>query len=210
MKIGSNSFDDGQPIPDRFAFGVPDATEHMALGDNRNPSLTWSDVPDEAKSLVLICIDTDVPSSGEHFNREGVTVPAELARVDFFHWAMVDIPASDGGLEEGACSSGVTPGGKADPDGPAGSRQGINDYTGFMSDNPDMKGDYFGYDGPCPPWNDEIVHHYHFALYATDLERCPVEGRFTGADVLTAIEGHILAEARITGTYALNPELRKT
>ena len=68
-----------------------------------------------------------------------------------------------------------------------------------------MGGDYFGYDGPCPPWNDSIVHRYRFTLYALDLSRCPVEGRFNRTEVLAAIEGHVLAEASITGTYSLNP-----
>jgi len=31
-----------------------------------------------------------------------------------------------------------------------------------------MKGTYFGYDGPAPPWNDSVVHHYAFTLYAVD------------------------------------------
>ena len=141
MKIHSETFNDGQPIPDRCAFGVPDAEQHMLLGENRNPALAWSQIPEGAKSLVLICVDTDVPSSLEHFNKEDVTVPADLPRVDFYHWVMVDIPASDGGVGEGACSSGITAGGKQDPGGPAGSRQGINGYTGFMADDPDMKGD---------------------------------------------------------------------
>ena len=44
-----------------------------------------------------------------------------------------------------------------------------------------------------------------FVLYATDLARCPVEGAFTGAQVEAAIKGHVLAEARLTGTYSLNP-----
>ena len=70
-----------------------------------------------------------------------------------------------------------------------------------------MGGQYFGYDGPCPPWNDSIVHHYHFVLYATDLRRCPVEGAFTGADVERALEGHVLSEVQITGTYTLNPDI---
>ena len=71
-----------------------------------------------------------------------------------------------------------------------------------------MKGPYLGYDGPCPPWNDELLHHYNFELYATDLARCPVEGAFTGQEVKAAITGHVLAEARLTGTYSLNPEVR--
>ena len=69
-----------------------------------------------------------------------------------------------------------------------------------------MKGDYYGYEGPCPPWNDSILHHYHFILYATDLDKCPVEGRFAGQQVQAAIEGHVLAEAKLTGIYALNPD----
>jgi hypothetical protein len=64
-----------------------------------------------------------------------------------------------------------------------------------------MEGQYFGYDGPCPPWNDTIVHHYWFTVYALDLPRCPVEGVVTGPEVLAAIEGHVLAKAAIMGTY---------
>jgi phosphatidylethanolamine-binding protein (PEBP) family uncharacterized protein len=45
-------------------------------------------------------------------------------------------------------------------------------------------------------------------LYATDLGRCPVEGAFTGPQVLAAIAGHVLAQARLTGTYSLNPLVR--
>ena len=70
-----------------------------------------------------------------------------------------------------------------------------------------MGGEYLGYDGPCPPWNDEIVHHYHFKLYAIDLEKCPVGERFTAAEVLAAIAGHVIAESEIMGTYSLNPEV---
>jgi phosphatidylethanolamine-binding protein (PEBP) family uncharacterized protein len=43
-----------------------------------------------------------------------------------------------------------------------------------------MAGEYYGYDGPCPPWNDERVHTYVFTLYALDIPRLPLEGRFTG------------------------------
>lgn len=70
-----------------------------------------------------------------------------------------------------------------------------------------MAGTYCGYDGPCPPWNDDLVHRYVFTLYALDIERIPVEGTFTGQQVKSAIQGHILAEARLTGTYTLDPLL---
>lgn len=208
MKLTSTTFADGEPIPERCALGIPDAVAHMAFGSNRNPQLTWSELPQGARTLVLTCIDPDVPSVPDDVNQEGRTIPADLPRVDFTHWVMVDIPAILDGLEEGECSNGVIAGGKQDGDGPKGARQGVNDYTGFMADDPDMRGDYLGYDGPCPPWNDARLHHYRFTVYATDLERCPVEGRFTTADVLAAIAGHVLDEASLTGTYTLNPGVR--
>jgi phosphatidylethanolamine-binding protein (PEBP) family uncharacterized protein len=118
---------------------------------------------------------------------------------------MVDIPPAVTGIAAGACSPGITPHGKQQPPGPAGTRQGLNDYTLWFAGDPAMQGEWHGYDGPCPPWNDTLLHHYHFVLYATDLERCPVTGSFTGQQVEAAVAGHVLAEARLTGTYALNP-----
>ena len=73
-----------------------------------------------------------------------------------------------------------------------------------------MEGDYYGYDGPCPPWNDSIPHHYVFTLYALDIEKLPLSGRFSGGDVIKAMKGHILDQASMTGVYSLNPEVEKT
>ena len=70
-----------------------------------------------------------------------------------------------------------------------------------------MAGDYCGYDGPCPPWNDSIVHHYVFTLYALDIERLPFEGKFTGQQVRDAMRGHVIGQAQIVGTYTLTPSL---
>ena len=207
MKLTSETFSHNEPVPKRCAFAETDPDEHIRLAENRSPHLSWSGAPANAKSLVLICTDPDVPSSLEDFNTEGRTVPATLPRVDFIHWVMIDIPPGDGEVAEGECSDGITPGGKHNLIGPEGSRQGINDYTAFFADDADMRGDYLGYDGPCPPWNDEIVHHYHFRLCATDLDRCPVEGMFTATEVLAVIEGHVLAEAELIGTYSLNPDV---
>ena len=117
MKITSESFNDNDSVPGRNAFGIPDPDDHMALGGNLNPQLSWSDVPVEACSLILFCIDPDVPSSADDVNQEGKVIPASLPRVDFFHWIMVDLPASDDGLAEGECSQEVTPGGKVNPAG---------------------------------------------------------------------------------------------
>lgn len=208
MKLTSTSFADGQPIPGHYAFGIPDTKTHVKLSDNWNPQLNWSGAPTGTKSFVLICVDSDVPTKPDDVNKEGREVPSSLPRGNFYHWVMVDVPASVAEIKEGTCSHGVHAHGKKHPPGPAGSRQGLNDYTGWFAGDAQMQGQYHGYDGPCPPWNDSIPHHYRFTVYATDLARCPVDENFTAAEVLAAIKGHVLAEASLTGVYSLNPRIK--
>jgi len=203
MKLSSETFGQNERIPERCAFGIPCPTDHVRLGENRNPQLSWVDIPSGAKSLTLICVDTDVPSSMEDFNKEGRTISASLPRINFIHWVVTDIPATEGSVAEGECSNGITPGGKDTPPGPVGSRQGINDYTGFMSGDDTMSGNYHGYDGPCPPWNDEIIHHYRFKLFALDIDSCGLAGTFTASEALAAMKGHVVGQTELTGTYTL-------
>ena len=207
MRLWSDSFADGGRIPGEHAFAVIDAAHHVRLTANRNPHLAWGGAPAGTKSFVLICHDRDVPSRPDDVNQEGREIPAGLPRVDFFHWVLVDIAASTTRIDAGAYSHEVTPRGKGGPVAANGTRQGINDYTAWFKGDHDMEGDYYGYDGPCPPWNDSIVHRYVFTVYALDVEPVPLDGRFTGAEVRRAIEGHVLASASITGTYTLNPRL---
>jgi Raf kinase inhibitor-like YbhB/YbcL family protein len=207
MKLTSNSFKDGARIPGDYAFAVIDPATHVKLSSNRNPHLAWSDAPAGTRSFAVVCHDYDVPSKGDDVMKEGREIPSSLPRVDFFHWTLIDLPPATTSIEAGAFSSAVTPRGKPGPAAAHGARQGINDYTGWFASDKDMKGDYFGYDGPCPPWNDSIVHHYVFAVYALDVAKLPVEGKFSGADARKAMQGHILAQAQITGTYTLNPRL---
>ena len=207
MQLNCLSFGDQQPIPEEFAFGKIDPVNHFAFSENRNPGFSWSDVPANCRSLVLVCIDVDVPTVGDDVNQEGRTIAKELPRTEFAHWGIVDLSPTLAGIEAGSCSWEVTPGGQQSPPGPSGTRQALNDYTGWFANDPDMAGNYFGYDGPAPPWNDERLHHYQFRLYATDLEKCPVADDFTVPDVLAAIKGHVLAETQVVGTYTLNPNL---
>ena len=207
MHLKSSSFSDGEAIPGDFAFCVPDPDTHATFAPNRSPALKWSEVPEGTRTFVLVCHDPDVPTKPDDVNQEGREVPSDLPRTDFFHWVLVDLPAHLRYVVDGEFSNGVTERGKPQS-GPYGARPGLNNYTDWFSGDPTMEGTYFGYDGPCPPWNDSLVHHYVFTVYATDLERCPVEGAFGGPDVLAAIDGHILAKASITGTYTLNPRLR--
>jgi Raf kinase inhibitor-like YbhB/YbcL family protein len=209
MKLVSESFRDGGVIPGRCAFAIRAPRGHLKLARNLNPSLAWSGVPAAARSLVLLMSDFDAPAQRpDNINTEGSTLDPGLPRGEFVHWVMVDIPTSVARIEEGACSEGVIARGKRSPRGPEGSRQGRNDYSAWFQGDPDMDGAYLGYDGPCPPWNDRRIHHYRFELYATDQERCPVEGQFSAQDVRQAIDGHVLAGAAITGRYALNPAIR--
>ncbi len=207
MQLTSESFVDGQWIPARNAFGKSDRQAHVTLAENKNPHLAWRDVPPRTKSFAIICHDADVPGKPDDVNQEGREIPSDLPRVDFYHWVLVDVAAEVASIAQGAYSSGITPRGKAGPLALNGTRQGINDFTSWFASDRDMNGDYFGYDGPCPPWNDSIVHHYVFTVYALDVAELPVRGRFTGADALAAMKGRILGQAAITGLYSLNPRL---
>jgi Raf kinase inhibitor-like YbhB/YbcL family protein len=211
LKLWSDSWANGDAIPARYACGRLDGTSGVAFSDNVSPHLAWSELPAATRSLVLICHDFDVPSRGDDVNQAGREIPAELARIDFFHWLLADIPATAAAIAEGAFSQGFTSRGKAGPavsaPGFDGARHGLNDYTGWFAGDPKLAGDYFGYDGPFPPWNDSLIHHYVFTLYALDVARAPVEGRFGGAELRRAIDGHVVAEALHSGTYTLNRRL---
>lgn len=207
MKLTSSSFDEGGRIPGAQAFCIPDPDHHVCLGANRNPQFLWSDAPVGTRSFALICHDPDVPGQGDDVNQEGRTIPATLPRVNFFHWVLIDVPPTVNSIAEAEFSTEVVPRGKPGPQAPHGSRQGVNNYTDWFASDRDMRGDYYGYDGPCPPWNDEIMHRYIFTLYALDIDRLPLDGRFGGPEVQQAMTGHILAQTSWTGIYTLNPAL---
>lgn len=201
MHISSDSFEHGEPIPAQFALGAPDG-----FGGNRNPQLSWDDAPEGTRSFALLCIDADAPTDPALVAEAGVPIPVHHPRGDFVHWAMADIPASVRDIAAGSCSDGVSKGGKRTPGGPAGARQGLNDYTGWFAGDAEMAGDWLGYDGPYPPAHDLRVHRYFFRVFALDVERLELPRRFTAGDLLRAIQGHVLAEAATWGSYSLNPD----
>ena len=205
MRVWSDSFRHGEPIPEPFAFGRRGPDGRFAPSDNRSPHLAWADLPAGTRSVAVVCHDPDVPSRPDDVNRDGRRVPADLPRVTFFHWLLMDLSPEATSLAEGAFSAGITPRGKPGPEvaGHLGLRHGVNDYTGWFAGDPGMGGTYFGYDGPCPPWNDTIVHHYHFTVYALDVARAPVDGAVGGAELLKAIAPHALAQATVMGTYSI-------
>ena len=206
MELWSDDFSEGGPIPGELALCLPHPDTHATFGPNRNPHLAWSGVPEGTRSLAIICHDPDAPTKPDDVNVEGREVPEDLPRTDFFHWLLLELSADVTEIGTGACSDGVTVHGKGERS-PFDCRQGVNDYTGWFAGNPDMEGNYHGYDGPCPPWNDSLVHHYVFTVFALDADSFGLAGHFGGAEARAAIEDHVLASATLTGTYTLNPRL---
>ena len=207
MKMWSSAWSNGEPIPARFAAGRLLPEGGVGFGENLSPPLAWSGLPAGTRSLVLTCHDFDVPSRADDVNQPDREVPVDLERIDFFHWLLVDIPPALSGFAEGRWSSRFTPRGKPGPDAGEGMRHGLNDYSAWFASDPERAGQYFGYDGPFPPFNDSLVHHYLFTLYALDLPSLPVDGAFTGQQVREAIAGHVLGAATLSGTYTLNRRL---
>jgi hypothetical protein len=68
-----------------------------------------------------------------------------------------------------------------------------------------MKGKYVGYDGPCPAWNDENLHHLHFTVYALGVDKLGLPVDFDGPAAIEAMKGKILAEGKLDATYTTNP-----
>ncbi len=93
------------------------------------------------------------------------------------HWVIFNIPESLTGLEEDVPADKILPGGIV---------QGMNDFRRI------------GYGGPCPPSG---THRYFFKIYAldTNLELSPGA---TKAQLLKAMEGHILAQGQLMGRYS--------
>lgn len=206
MKFEVLSFPNGSMIPGEYALCIRSDEDHVANGGNKNPHLEWSNIPEDTGSLAVLVIDPDAPSVADDVNQEGKSVPSDLQRVDFYHWILVDIPPDIREIPEGADSSGITPGGKPVGETDYGIR-GANDFTDWFAGDEEMEGVYGGYDGPCPPWNDEILHHYHFRLYALDAKTLGLSGKFRGDDALEAMDGHILEVAEWVGIQSLNPEV---
>ena len=75
LMIRSTAFDHGGAIPRRYT----------CEGDDVSPPLAWSELPDGAKSLVLIVDDPDAPD------------PAK-PRMTWVHWVLYDIPATAAGM----------------------------------------------------------------------------------------------------------------
>jgi Raf kinase inhibitor-like YbhB/YbcL family protein len=149
MRLTSDAFADGEPIPERYGY----------LVENVNPPLSIEDPPGDAETLAVVVDDPDA---------------MEPAGKVWDHWIVWNIPADT--TEISADFDPTT----------VGATEGTNDYGEV------------GYGGPNPP---DREHTYRFVAYALDTSPDLDRGA-TKAELEDAMEGHALAEARLTGTYA--------
>lgn len=147
--------------------------QYSCQGANLSPPLEWSGVPEGTQSLALVVDDPDSQPPG------------------FVHWVIYNVPAAATGLPEGVPAQATLPDGTC---------QGANDFALFAREGQTHPSgapiNRIGYDGPCPP----AAHHYVFTLYALDaVLDLPAEA--TKADLLGAMEGHVLGQAELSGVF---------
>lgn len=202
LDIDLGGIGDNDKIPPNFAFCTQDGKGKTKPASNISPQVRWSGAPSGTKSYALVVVDKDVPTSFDNANQEGKVIDENAPRRDFYHWVLIDIPATTTSLRQGENSDQYRESGK-----PVGkTAYGINGQNDFASF---MKGTFGGYDGPCPPWNDERLHHYHFRIYALDVETLGITPEAAnGKAVEAALKDHTLEMAEVVGTYTTNPNVR--
>lgn len=191
----------GERIPEQFAYCIPNTRGGTLSGLNISPGISWSNIPAGTRSLALIMVDKDVPASFDKANAPGEVIEQNAPRQNFYHWVIADIPPTVTGILEGKDSRGITQGGKPFGRTDYGTT-GQNDYVKM-----DASGPNGGYDGPCPPWNDQRMHNYHFIVYALDIASVRIPNPINARQLEVAMRDHILAQAEVVGTFTNNPGL---
>ena len=110
--------------------------------------------------------------------------PDAPTKEPWVHWVLYKIPANIKGLPEGVPR-------QPRMKDPPGALQGQNSWP---------KGEKIGYGGPMPPPG-HGMHHYHFKLYALDAPLAATEPGLEKNALLKQVQGHILAEGKLIGTY---------
>ncbi len=183
--LSSDSIDNNKPIPKKFAYCASDGKGKTKDSDNISPQLSWSKAPSETKSFALVVVDPDVPAKFDNANKDGKVIAENFPRQNFYHWVMVNIPANTTEIAEGK--------GKDKNIGIA----LVNDFAGGKNSPK-----FVGYDGPCPPWNDVRLHHYHFTIYALDVETIKTSKNSSSREIVKEIEKHMIAKGELVGTYS--------
>ena len=157
--LSSPDIADGQPVDLEFVYG-PDAPG----GKNSSPGLSWSGFPKETQSFAVSCFDPDAPTPS-----------------GFWHWSVVDIPAT---VTELVCGAG-----NLAPALPTGAFHVANDFGTA------------GYDGPAPPPGDQ-VHRYFFVVHAVDVPSLGVDPDTSATAVSFNLAFHTLARAILVPVFS--------
>jgi Raf kinase inhibitor-like YbhB/YbcL family protein len=132
-------------------------------GGNVSPELSWANPPAGTKSFVLTMFDPDAPTGS-----------------GFWHWVVVNIPASATELAKGA------------------SRNARTLPVGTLETRTDLGAP--GYGGPCPPAGAK-AHRYVFTLHALDVDRLDVDVQTSAALVGFNVHMHEIAQATLIARY---------
>jgi Raf kinase inhibitor-like YbhB/YbcL family protein len=191
-------------LPLSTAFCLPPG---MGKPGDESPGIRWSAGPAGTKSYVIISTDPDVVRNLSLMNKPGVTIPADAPRMNIYHWVLIDIPAIQHHIPPGGDGAHFVPGGKPIGQAAYGVR-GTNDYWPYFNKRPGapaaMKGPYGGFDGPCPPKNDLLVHDYKFQVFALDVAKLPLSGQFFAPAVFKAMQGHVLAQGEADAKFTFS------
>lgn len=178
-----------QPIAEEYALCQATEEGQSAPGKNRRPTLRWNGTPEGTKSFALTLTDPDVPVDFTDAGKPGVVLEESAPRQVFYHWALADIPAKQSKIKGGAAPLQL---GVALP----------SDLGSYVKDARQ-------YGGPCPPFNDARLHHYHFTLYALDVASLGVTPETSAKELgdLLANSTHVLGQTSVVGVYTLNPDV---
>jgi Raf kinase inhibitor-like YbhB/YbcL family protein len=128
-------------------------------------------------------ISPDLTFSGQGAGQSIALLVVDPDGGDFIHWVLWNWPPSQTAISEGQPQQAQLPNG---------ARQGKNDFALF--DEPGI-----GYDGPCPPSDDE-PHRYRFQIYSLDgMLDLPPET--TGNELIAAMKGRIVAQGQLEGLF---------
>jgi Raf kinase inhibitor-like YbhB/YbcL family protein len=156
LVLTSPAMKDGGILPDRQVLAGFGCT-----GPNLSPALAWSGAPQATQSFVLTAYDPDAPTGS-----------------GWWHWTVVNIPATTSALPEGASATAM-------PDG------SIEARTDFGTS---------GFGGACPP-EGTAPHRYVFTLYAMPQASIPLDASASGAMVGFFARSGALEQASLTVTY---------
>ena len=159
FEVTSTDVKDGDKLPTPQLSGI-----FGAGGEDVSPQLSWSGFPAETKSFVVTCYDPEAPTAS-----------------GFWHWAVVDIPASVTSLPSGA-------GDESGSALPAGAFQLRNDagLARFLGAAP-------------PPGHGR--HHYYFVVHAVGVESLGIPKEASNAFLGFNLFSQAIARATLVCWY---------